>query len=580
MFVPPPRRPPLDAAARVENLGKSEDSSRREPPKENPDAAPIRNPGGIHFASIKEEAERGNAETQFRLAEMYYASQDYTEAEKWYSRAAGQGHTLAQFCLGGMNMLGTACCPSVYEGRNWFRKALQQPKALARLDDLESRAIGEVQFCLAAQYDAGLMGNAREPIEAAKWYRKAAERGHKDALLRLSDLLLLGDGIAQNNAEAVKWLHKAGEQGVPEAQIRVFRLAEQGVPEAQSRLFQLAGLGIPEAQTRLGEMYFAGKGVPQDFSMAANLYRKAADHGSPEALFRLAEMYYAGKGVPQDFSMAANLYRKAADHGSPDARFRLAEMYYAGKGVPQDFSMAANLYREAAEFGSTKALSQLARLAEQGNAEMQMQLAEMHCSGKGSAQDSSMAVRLFCMAAEQGVQEAQTRIIRLAEQGIPEARFWLAEMYYTGKGLPQDFSMAASLFRKGADQGHAKSQLRLGLMLYNGVGVPCKDFTMGLKWLREALSKEAAFSKAEFGQASFTLGRILDEATGSQRDLVEAAYRYEKAAELGIVAAHAPLADFFEDFRDRMEGRLRVHREIITIGVLRRTVKPSTVTAA
>ena len=66
-------------------------------------------------------------------------------------------------------------------------------------------------------------GVVKDNVEAAKWYRKAAEQGHIEAQYRLGMMYGDGRGVTQDYTEAVKWFLKAAEQGNAEAQ---FNLAE------------------------------------------------------------------------------------------------------------------------------------------------------------------------------------------------------------------------------------------------------------------------------------------------------------------------------------------------------------------
>ena len=56
--------------------------------------------------ALVDAAEQGDAETQYKLGFMYEGSdsvpEDYTEAAKWYRKAAEQGHVTAQWMLGGI----------------------------------------------------------------------------------------------------------------------------------------------------------------------------------------------------------------------------------------------------------------------------------------------------------------------------------------------------------------------------------------------------------------------------------------------------------------------------------------------
>jgi uncharacterized protein len=162
-----------------------------------------------------------------------------------------------------------------------------------------------------AQYHLGLMyrhgrGVKQDEVEAAKWYRLAAEQGRPTAQFALGLAYQSGRGVNQDYAEAAKWLQKAAEQG---------RAA---------------------AQAALGLMHRFGRGVPQDDDEAAKWYRKAATQGSATGQFALGLMYRQGRGVPRDYGVAAKWFRSAADQGHIAAMGYLGLMYFQGSGVQKD----------------------------------------------------------------------------------------------------------------------------------------------------------------------------------------------------------------------------------------------------
>src|SRR5512143_870522 len=78
------------------------------------------------------------------------------------------------------------------------------------------------------------------------------------------------------------------------------------------------------------------------------------------------------------------------------------------------------------------------------------------------------------------------RLIKpLAEQGLPMAQYNLGIMYYNGQGVPQDYPEAVKWFRKAADQGDADAQFILGVIYTLGQGVP-QGYAEALKWFRKA----------------------------------------------------------------------------------------------
>ncbi|NCB25489.1 MAG: hypothetical protein EOM62_08460 [Bacteroidia bacterium] len=75
--------------------------------------------------------------------------------------------------------------------------------------------------------------------------------------------------------------------------------------------------------------------------------------------------------------------------------------------------------------------------------------------------------------------------LQKAEKGDPVAGFDLGEIFFTGNGVPRDFSKAAEWYRKSAEQGFARAQFNLGWMYENGRGVPL-DERKAAEWYRKA----------------------------------------------------------------------------------------------
>jgi TPR repeat protein len=65
---------------------------------------------------------------------------------------------------------------------------------------------------------AGGVGIDKDEIQAAKWYRLAAEQGNIMGQTRLGVAYATGFGVKPDYAEAVKWTRLAAEQADPAAQ--------------------------------------------------------------------------------------------------------------------------------------------------------------------------------------------------------------------------------------------------------------------------------------------------------------------------------------------------------------------------
>ncbi len=72
--------------------------------------------------------------------------------------------------------------------------------------------------------------------------------------------------------------------------------------------------------------------------------------------------------------------------------------------------------------------------------------------------------------------------LEVAQKGNATAQFNLGLLYYEGQGVPQDFGEAAHWFEQAADHGYAKAQYNLGSMYGIGKGVK-RDYGIAYKWM-------------------------------------------------------------------------------------------------
>lgn len=70
----------------------------------------------------------------------------------------------------------------------------------------------EAQFRLGMLYEFG-RGVPRDFVQAAKWYRKAADQGNAKALIRFGQMYAHGQAVPRDSVQAAKWHEKAAAQG-------------------------------------------------------------------------------------------------------------------------------------------------------------------------------------------------------------------------------------------------------------------------------------------------------------------------------------------------------------------------------
>jgi TPR repeat protein len=185
---------------------------------------------------LRQMAEKGNTDAMLELGERLIQGQgidvDIDEGLQWFQKAANSGNNQAWYDLGFVYSNGLKDSVDMVEAMKYFRKGA----------DLGNP---DCQTSMGLIYQAGerIPGGVKaDPVEAAKWYRMAADQNHTEAIQHLAMMNAMGMGIEQNDSEAVRLFRKGAE------------------------------LGSADCKWGLGQCYLDGKGVKQDSVLAYSLY--------------------------------------------------------------------------------------------------------------------------------------------------------------------------------------------------------------------------------------------------------------------------------------------------------------------
>ncbi len=126
-------------------------------------------------------------------------------------------------------------------------------------------------------------------------------------------------------------------------------------------------------------------------------------------------------------------------------------------------------------------------------------------------------------------QDVASELKLLAEKGDAAAQTRLGNCYYSGDGVPQDYTEALRWYRLAARQGVAEAQTQLGFAYYEGAGVP-QNYTEAAKWLHRAAEQGDTAALSLLG-GCYYLGN------GVAKNYAEAARCLRLAAEKGDVVA-------------------------------------------
>jgi TPR repeat protein len=163
---------------------------------------------------FQKAAAEGNADAENNLGTMYQSGQgvpqDYGQALNWYNQAAAKGNADAEDNLGNMYISGQGVTQDFAQALNWYQKSAAQGDA-------------DAEYNLGVMYYSGF-GVGQDYEQAANWYRKSAAQGNANGEYALGSMYEVGFGVNKDVAEAKSWYQKAADQGLAHAKEGLARL--------------------------------------------------------------------------------------------------------------------------------------------------------------------------------------------------------------------------------------------------------------------------------------------------------------------------------------------------------------------
>ncbi|MFA5960640.1 MAG: endopeptidase IV [Tatlockia sp.] len=407
----------------------------------------------------KSEASKGNSEAALLVGMMYEKGlaipANAGEALYWYQQAAT--NPVNAFILGTLYSQGLGLTKDLDRGRILLQQAaeagfsyaslnlavLKQQKGEDFISELnKAREEGNsMAGLLLADYYLASASDSENIQQARDIYQFFADKGDKEAQVKLGFLFDNGIGGQENRDMAAKWYALSAEQGQPVAQFllgQMYQLAKIGKePDyiTAKKWYKAAKAVNPKAAIALGFIYDT---VEDNYEKALENYQLAAKMDNATGEYDLALMYSLGKGLALDYHKAFDLLTQAADQIQSEAMTQLANLYFSGFGTARDQQKALDLYKKSADLGDAAALYQLGLLSE---------------TGVAAKLDYPSAVNYYTKA---------------AEKGNEKAKLALARMYQYGLGVNQDSAEAKRLYDELSANNNAYAQYQLALMLYNG----------------------------------------------------------------------------------------------------------------
>ncbi len=283
------------------------------------------------FALTRAAAESGELRAMYELATMYYYgfANENGSADRSYEKA--------------------------YE---WFRK----------IAETDNEYTGFANGIIANMYYRGTVPREGQSFEKALAHHKKAAASSPYSAQQMAYMTSRGIGCEFDFEEAEQLYLSVIEQGdsvlyhdLAELYIRL------GMYRKAANLYKRIIDKYPRAEYRLGWMYMNGvlNDPPQpDFYRAAFHFQHIISRGdcSADVYYQLARLYFCPTGgFPQDFKVAQENYKIAADMGDIDGQYMVAYMYEHGY-VEHNIAKAIHYHTLAAEQGHSRSPSHLAML--------------------------------------------------------------------------------------------------------------------------------------------------------------------------------------------------------------------------
>jgi TPR repeat protein len=143
-------------------------------------------------------------------------------------------------------------------------------RALPFFRTVAEKGNGEAANFLGVMFESGQGDLPCDPIQAAAWYRRAADLGDPEGMLNLGRMYHAGTGVPRDEVQALRWYYKA------------------------------AARGSGPSMTSIGVEYLLRSGVENEVA-AAKWFQRGADAGDPFGMFAIATMYKTSRGnLPED----------------------------------------------------------------------------------------------------------------------------------------------------------------------------------------------------------------------------------------------------------------------------------------
>ncbi|CAH1397074.1 unnamed protein product [Nezara viridula] len=354
--------------------------------------------------------------------------------------------------------------------------------------------------------------------------------------------------------------------------------------EAYSLLLNASRMGSKPAKAKVAWELMCGTYLPQNISMAKELFEQLAEEGVPDGHTGMGFLHSLGLTVNASQARALLHYTVGALGGSHWSKMILGFRYWNGISVTANCEKSLEFYRQVASHVASRVeanggvvvhrirlLDQAEdpgyqtglidndlkeyyeMLADKGDVSAQVGLGQLYYRGaKGFSRDYGKALLYFQKAAEAGniiamafmgkiylegdenvkvnLMKAYLNFKKSADFENAIGQYGIGLMYLEGKYVEKNNRKALFYLSRSADQGWAESLLLLGTMYLHGTELK-KDYKMARKYF-------IMVSQVGHTLGYFNLGQMHASGIGTMRSCTTAVELFKTVAERGNWGTH------------------------------------------
>ncbi|QLZ70045.1 endopeptidase IV (plasmid) [Legionella sp. PC1000] len=328
------------------------------------------------------------------------------------------------------------------------------------------------QNVFADDFSAYRLGNYNKAIEPLM------SQSGKNAVADyyLGRIYLYGYGQLKNSLLAIRYFTQSAQKGyLPAIQLMAkYTLLHDKDPQQAFTWFKKAAdAGDVDAQMFTAAAYMYGVGVKKNMDAATRYYINAAKNGNSIAQFTLAKNFIESRNA-SNRKLGLIWLNKAVANNNPQAITRLGELYLEGKMLDKDENKGEQLLNQAAAQGFAPAMVALGELAlEQNQKEQALQW--FNKAGNQQNNEAYLDLAHIYLQQKSPVYDPKTAYmwtLKAAQNGLPQAKRELAEMYQKGIGVEVAPDLAKQWLNQAMQDESAKNQeaalAQAALWLSNG----------------------------------------------------------------------------------------------------------------